>query len=181
MKKLLPFLALVCMSISLTAQEWKVYKSLDLKFRAEFPSTPERTVQKVPSATGELDMHLVTANLSEDSTSANYLYSIIQSQYPKESFEDATVEFNDKILNSAVEGAVTNVKGDLLKEENILFNGFPGRAVKIGIQNNTISIFMNMYLVENMLYITQVLCGKENDGNSAMKRFFDSFDLIKTR
>jgi len=40
---------------------------------------------------------------------------------------------------------------------------------------------MNAYLVENIMYISQVICEIVNDGNKNIKRFMDSFDIIKVK
>ena len=60
MKKLFLVLTVLLLSInSVNAQNWEKYKAEDLTFVAYYPGKPERTVQKVPTAVGELDMHMI--------------------------------------------------------------------------------------------------------------------------
>ncbi len=162
---------------AVNAQTWEKYKAEDLAFVAYYPKEPKRTVQKVSTAVGELDMHMIMhAPTSGDD---NAVYSVIRSDYPKEQFKDADDEYNATVLNGAVNGAVSNVQGKLLFDEKITFNGYPGRSIKIEIQGGF--IYINAYLVENSMFITQVICLSSNDENPSIKRFLDSFELIKVK
>lgn len=64
-------------------------------------------------------------------------------------------------------------------KKKITLNGYPGREIKIQIDQGY--IYMNAYLVENIMYISQVICEIGNDGNKSIKRFMDSFDIIKVK
>ena len=161
----------------LMSQDWTRLKYEDLSFIADFRETPKRTVQKVSTAVGELDMHMIMH--SPTSGDDNAVYSIIRSDYPKEQFENATEQYNSKVLDGAVKGAVTNVKGTLVYDHTITFNGYPGRDIKITIEGGF--IYIRAFLVENSMYIVQVICLTNNDGNDSIKRFMNSFDIIKTK
>jgi len=178
MKKiaLLVFTLLITLNFA-TAQNWEKYKSQDLAFTSLFPKTPKLTVQKIPTAVGELDMHMVM--YAPGYGDLNAVYSIIRSDYPKDQFEDVTSEYNNSVLDGAVNGAINNVKGTLVYEKKITLNGYPGREIKIQIDQGY--IYMNAYLVENIMYISQVICEIGNDGNKNIKRFMDSFDIIKVK
>ncbi|MEM6720981.1 MAG: hypothetical protein AAF611_16745 [Bacteroidota bacterium] len=162
---------------TVTAQQWEKYKAEDLQFVAYYPQTPRRTVQKVPIPSGELDMHLVmySPKLGDD----NAIYSVVRSDYPKSQFENADKEYNDKILANVVNVAVSNVQGRLIFENKIEFNGYPGRSIKVQAQGKF--FYLNAYLVENTIFITQVVCMAEKDKNASIQRFLDSFEIIKTK
>ncbi len=157
-------------------QDWSRFKSEEFSFIVDFPSAPKKSVQKVPTAIGDVDMNMF---ISGEGNTNNYLYSVISSSYPKESFEKATADYNDSVLDGAVNGAVSNVKGELLFDNKVTFNGYPGRSFKIDITDNF--LYINAYLVGNTMMICQVVCSKPNDGNEDIKRFFDSFDIINTK
>ncbi|ARV08499.1 hypothetical protein BTO05_02130 [Winogradskyella sp. PC-19] len=176
-KSILLLIAFVVVSNTVIAQEWIKYKSDDLEFIAMYPKEPKRTVQKIPTAVGELDMHMVM--YSPAFGDVNAVYSVIRSDYPKDQFEDVTSEYNNSVLDGAVNGAVNNVKGTLVYDKKISLNGYPGREIKIQIDQGY--IYMNAYLVENIMYISQVICEIGNDGNKNIKRFMDSFDIIKAK
>ncbi|TJY33415.1 hypothetical protein [Pontimicrobium aquaticum] len=179
MKSLFFIIALFFVSIEVTSQSsWLDFKSVEFAFRAEFPKEPTKSVQNVPTAVGDIDMHMFMLQ-STSNDDNNVIYSVIRSDYPEEQFEDADDEYNNTVLDGAVNGAVTNVKGELVFDNKITFNGYPGRSIKINIDQAY--IYMNAYLIENTIYITQVICMKQKDKNEDINRFLDSFDIIKVK
>lgn len=162
---------------AINAQNWEKYKSEELEFIAYYPQEPKRTVQKVSTAVGELDMHMIM--YAPESGDDNAVYSVIRSDYPEEQFKDADDEYNAKVLDGAVEGAVSNVNGFLVFDHEVKFNGYPGRSIKIRIQGGL--IYINAYLVNNAMFITQVICLEDKDSNESIYRFLNSFELIKTK
>lgn len=162
---------------SLQAQDWKYYKYENLEFKASFPSAPKKSIQKVQTAVGELDMHVVM--LAPTSGDDNTVYSVIRSDYPAEQFADADKEYNEKVLDGAVEGARVNVNGTLEFDKEITFNGFPARNIKIKINDGF--IYINAVLSYNSMFITQVVCTTSNDNNPNIQKFLKSFEIIKTK
>ena len=162
---------------ALHAQDWTKYKAEDLAFVAYYPKEPKRTVQKVSTAVGELDMHMIMHAPTEGDKNA--VYSVIRSDYPEEQFTNADDEYNSTVLDGAVDGAVKNVDGKLVFDNKVKYNGYPGRSIKIEINGGF--IYINAYLVENSMFITQVICLTANDGNKAIERFLNSFEIIKTK
>ena len=148
MKKLIyVFTLFIATTEYVNAQEWIDYKSEDLAFISEYPKEPKRTVQDVETAVGTLKMHMIMhAPTSGDD---NAIYSVIRSDYPKDQFEDADDEYNTNVLDGAVNGAVTNVQGELIFDDKIKLNGYPGRSIKIKIAGGF--IYINAYLVENII------------------------------
>lgn len=159
------------------AQNWEKYKSQDLAFTSMFPNTPERTVQKVQTAVGKLDMHMIM--YTPESDDDNAVYSVIRSDYPKEQFENADEDYNNTVLDGAVNGAVNNVNGTLVYDNKVTLNGYPGRSFKTQIQGGY--IYINAYLVENTMFIIQVITLVDNDGNDSIDKFLNAFDIIKVK
>lgn len=170
-------IVLLCLKVTvLMSQDWSRYKNEELSFIANFPKEPKQSIQKVETAVGTLDMHMITHTpFSGDN---NAVYSIIRSDYPKEQFKDATKEYNNSVLDGAVKGAVTNVNGKLVFDNKINFNGYPGRDFKISISAGF--IYLKAILVNHSMFIVQVICITANDENKNIIRFMDSFDIIKT-
>lgn len=162
---------------SIQAQDWKTYKYESLEIRANFPAAPEKTVQKVQTAVGELDMHMVM--YAPTSGDDNAVYSIIRSDYPEDQFKDADEEYNSKVLDGAVEGATSNVNGTLVFDKKVTFNGFPGRNIKIKMAEGF--IYINAILANNSMFIAQVICLTNKDNNSSIQKFLNSFEIIKTK
>lgn len=166
----------VCTS-TITAQDWEKYKSEELAFVTEFPGTPEESVQQIKTVVGELDMHIVAYSTSN--TNDNAFYGVIRSDYPKEQFSDMSEEKIKSILDGAVNGAVSNVNGTLESDENVTLNGYPGRKIKI--KATGMEMFMNAYLVDNVMYIAQVI-GMEGSVNTEnLNKFLDAFDIINVK
>jgi len=177
MKKLLLLLTLFSVTFNtLTAQNWEKYKAEDLDLVAYFPDEPTRSVQKVNTAVGELDMHMI---MYTSETNDNMVYSVIRSDYPKAQFVNSDQNHKTKVLDGAVDGAVKNVQGEIVFHNKVTFNGYPGRNVKIAIDGAY--LYINAYLIENSMYITQVICVNTKDKNSSINRFLNSFEVIKTR
>lgn len=178
MKKIILLLTVCFLALNtISAQDWTKYKSEDLAFVAWYPDSPEKTVQKVQTAVGELDMHMIMYAPTEDDENA--VYSVIRSDYPEDQFKDADDEYNAGVLDGAVKGAVSNVKGTLVFDNKVKLNGYPGRSIKIQIDGGY--IYINAYLVENTMYITQVICLVENDNNDEIDRFLNAFDILKVK
>lgn len=161
----------------MNAQNWEKYKAEDLEFVTYFPKTPERTLEKVATAVGELDMHIVMHSPQSDDDNA--VYSVTRSDYPKDQFKNADAEYNNKVLTAIVNGTVSSLRGKTLFDENVKLNGYPGRNVKIKIQGGF--IYLNIFLIENTIYIVRVICLANKDKNPSIDRFLNSFEIIKVK
>ncbi|MBQ0786255.1 MAG: hypothetical protein KBT69_02065 [Oceanihabitans sp.] len=180
MKKVLYVITLfIVATVNVNAQDWIDYKSEELAFISEFPNEPERTTQDLESDIGNLQLHMIMYSPPIDGDDENEIYGVIRTTYPKSYFEDADEAYNSNILDGAVEGAVTSVQGKLVFDNKITFNGFPGRNIKIEIELGF--IYMNAYLVENKMFISQVICLTNKDNNDSIKRFLNSFDILKVK
>ncbi len=181
MRKYILLFAAFCLCAQVVAQDWKKLKKEDFEFRVEFPVTPESSQQSVPTDIGPQIMDMYSGDMTGSRTTGNLFFSMIRTEYPAEYFENADDQFEKERLDGAVNGAVTNVNGSLLSQEFVSFNGYPGREIIIGVYNNTSFLHMNVYLVDNKLYILQVIADDKKKENEERQRFFESFDLIKTR
>lgn len=167
-RNIISFLALF-FTLNLFAQDWKIHRNSELEFRADFLGEPKTTIQKVPTAVGELDMHMVSLQ-GDDNT----FMSIIRTNYPEGSLTDVKTA-----LDGAVNGAVNNVSGKLISDNEDVFNGYPGRKIKIHSQG--MYLFMNVYLVEDSMYIAQVVCLEGSEDSPLINKFLNSFDIIKVK
>ncbi|NER13756.1 hypothetical protein GWK08_09920 [Leptobacterium flavescens] len=179
--KTLTFIVSFFFFLSLSAQtDWVTIKIEGEGYRVDFPSQPKKQTNTIPSQIGDLEMKFYILDNSFNPNDDNLVYMSAFTAYPEEYMSNEDPGFKDTVLDGAVNGAVTNVNGKLLSKENIFFNGFPGRTAKIEIQGSTI-INQKIVLVDNLLYICQIICMADKDDNKSMKAFFDSFDLIKVK
>ena len=63
-------------------------------------------------------------------------------EYPTSFFPEGLDTFKRRttVLDGCVNGAVTNVKGELLSDTKIVFNGYNGRATKIEIESGELYV-----------------------------------------
>ena len=162
---------------TITAQDWEKYKSEELAFIANFPGTPEKSVQQIQTVVGELDMSIV--GYSSSKVGDNVYYGVVRSDYPKEQFSDMSEEKIKSVLDGAVNGAVSNVNGTLESDENVTLNGYPGRKIKI--KATGMEMFMNAYLVDNIMYIAQVISMEGSVNTENLNKFLDAFDIINVK
>lgn len=149
-------------------------------FTASFPKKPDADSQVVASPLGQLRFTTFMYDASEDSTDENLIYTVITTKYPdslaKEAQQQALIR---GLFDGAVKGAVNNVKGKLLSQKDISFEGYPGREMKIDFQDGLAIIRMRIYMVNTWMYTLQTITYTGKDENKSIYRFMDSFKLLK--
>lgn len=180
-KYILTALIVFCNLYALTAQEntWFKVKDVNAAYVIEFPSEPEKGEDDVATDRGTVKMNTYTLQKNGDK---NLIYMTSFTKYPASFFENGleTEEEQNLVLDNSVNGAVENTKGALEYEEKIMFNGYRGRIIKIGLASGYI-IKMKVILVGIKLYLVQVIYKREDDANLRAKRFFDSLELINVK
>ena len=152
-------------------QNWERFKDTELGFIADFPASPNQSVQKIPADSLNVLMHstqLVLTNRNIETS--NFVYGIYRTDYPEGMIEDSD-EFQNERLDDAADGAVNNMNGTLEYVNKIKLNGYLGRSLKIKAEG--LYMYMNLYLVDDFLYLSQVLCSETNDmwGRRCMRHF----------
>lgn len=183
MKKNIFFVILALCSLYVsTAQSeenWFKVKDTVAAYLIDFPKEPTKGASDVPTEKGTVKMNTYTL---QDANDDNLVYLTSFTKYPESFFPDSleSEEEQNSVLNNSVKGAVTNTNGILISEEEIVFNGYRGRVIKIGVSGDHI-IKMKVILVGIKMYLAQVIYTKENDDNANAKRFFESFELINIK
>ncbi len=174
-----------CVSISGAQHEdWVTVKDTVNAYVIAFPETPEKKTQDVSTVKGSIKMDSYMLSTSND---VNIIYMTSFSEYPKSFFKNGldTFEAQNKVLSGSVNGAITNTKGKLVSDENITFNGYPGRKVRIEVDNSVTHavyvIEMKTILAGYNVYLAQTICEKAHVGNARAKKFFDSLELINVK
>lgn len=155
--------------------DWLIYPGKG--WSIYFPGKPEESQQNVSTAIGDQAMHIYMYTAPSPANEDNFVYGVIQSIFPDSLVNSAKTEMIEPLMRNSIDGAVKNVKGELLSESVIDLDGFPGRAVKVSFQQGAGFINLRIYLVRNTLYILQAICDKSKDNNASTKRFLDSFQL----
>lgn len=184
MKKLF-VLFFLCSFYTLAAQnnEWHKIKDLEAAYSIEFPSEPKKNKSDVPTEKGLVTMYTYTCQSESDDKNLIYMSSF--NEYPNSFFPEGlnTLEKRKKVLENAVNGAVTNTKGTLISKSEIIFNGYNGTDVEISVDTGGFQYILRMktILVGLKLYMAQVIYGKDNGDNLNSKRFFNSFELLNVK
>ena len=148
------------------------FQSRDGGFSIMTPYTLKETTQFMDTQIGKIEVHFFIADQGEKS------FLVVYSDYPSEVIKTSDPE---KMLDGSRDGAINNVKGELVSEEHISLNNYPGRDFTIGAQTeNGQDLFMRgrIFLVENRLYQIMVMATKGNENNKEIDDFLESFALL---
>jgi len=100
---------------------------------------------------------------------------IMESDYP-----DSLINSNKKenlagFFRGAINGAVKNSNGKLLKETEVVYNNFPGRTIEIDYGNGMAIIKLTMVLRYNKAIMVQTIAETEHSPNKMADDFLNSF------
>lgn len=138
--------------------------------------TPVRLVENVQSmdlqAGVSVDMHAFSGELRD------FSYLVAYSDYPQDIFAGVDPQV---ILAGSRDGAVTNVDGTLVSDNEITMQDYPGRQLMINgkaEQGQAMVIHSRMYLVRNRLYQVMVVLPANQTLRAEAEGFLTSFKLL---
>ncbi len=181
-KRILSFLAAITVVVFCAfTGPWIEYKSADGKASIKFPSKPTTSEQNVPSEIGDIAMNIASVEMEEGTEDPNLSYSFIYNDYPDSIISsELGDEVASAVLDGALEGAASNVKGEFISKETNEINGYPGRRAKILFEEGAGIMDMQVYMVKNRTYFIQVLyLAEKAENNLAAEQFMGSFKLLK--
>lgn len=158
------------------ADNWYLFDFANGDSKVKFPKEPLPNRQKIPTEMGELDMKLFICEMTK-SGEEDVIYAAGSVDYPFGVIHSNNTEKLDEYFRESVDGAVGNLAGKLLSEENIELDGFPGRAVQIDMQNGLATVNMRTYLIGSRMYILQTITEGKKDKTKYINHFFDSFEV----
>ena len=183
MKNFRPILAICTIIIifcSFTATEWVDLKSPDGKFAMKFPRKPtpqSQVVKDGPHIT--LHMYVYDASKYKDD---NLGYVMMYCDYPKDMVSsDFRDEIVDTILNGSISGMAENMQGKIISTEKAGYKDYPGKKVKLSVQDGKGFAYVKIYLIGSRMYMFEVMCEPKTDHNASIDKFFDSFTLIDSK
>jgi hypothetical protein len=151
---------------------WVDFSSAEGGFQARFPAAPES--QNLPTATvvGNVEQKMFSV------TQGVAFYAASFADYPQTAMKEAVPA---TVLDGARDGAVKNVQGKLVKEDQITLDGHPGRAIHIQAtaQGTSVRLDARIFLVNNRLY--QMIVVRPGGGlgsDQDVAKFLDSLKLI---
>jgi hypothetical protein len=169
-------LLLAILSVSfIKTDDWVLFEAHGCQIY--FPKMPADQSQTINSAIGELKVNIYMYEVPGGARDDNKLYGLIETAYPDDKINSDMKDKLTDIFRGSVDGAVNNAKGKLLTESIIQLNGFPGREVRISVDDGSGIIKMRSYLVKNRMYVLETVAETKNDANKASDRFMNSFTL----
>lgn len=173
MKKiiLLSFILSLLSFNSLT--DWFVYESE--KFKISFPEKPTEEEKIAQTLAGEVKAKTFVYK-AKSANEKNLRYYMSVNDLPS-SAENLTIEQQNTSLDAAINGSVRNHKATLISKKSIELNSYLGREVKMSINEDKIIAKMKCYIVGNKYYGLIVYTITQNDNNSEMEEFFNSFKI----
>ena len=157
------------------AIEWKLVSEPGEGFRIQFPGAYSKETQTIESELGPLSttMYRCEAQLADP----NVFYTMSYTDYPAHVIHSDYKDMWDEVFNNSGDALIEALDGQLLEESSITHKGFPGRETVAVFDNGQKAAFIRSFLIENRLYILQVICERDRLRNSFITRFLDSFQL----
>lgn len=153
--------------------DWYIYDSES--FKISFPEKPTEEDKTLQTLAGEIKVKtLIYKAQSISEKNLRFYMSINDLPNSKGSL---TKDEQKTSLDAAINGSVRNHKATLISDKPIKHNSYSGREVKMSINEDKIIANMRSYIVGNKYYGLIVYTIKENDNNTEIEQFFNSFEV----
>ena len=159
--------------LNVSRPNWQEYRSQAGRYSVLMPGKPKEQTQSVNSAVGTLDMHIASY---EDRSGA---YLIMYTDYPADL---VNLDRADAMLDGGARGAVENVNGNLIQQQDFPLGNIPGREIEFnapaqGAQPAT-RVKVRYFLVNNRMYQVMVVAQQSQGLPVDTQKYLDSFKLI---
>lgn len=160
-------------SSSASAATWKEISSPEGRFSVLLLQNPKQEKSQTTRPDGKIETVTYLA-----ATPEGRAYSVAYSDYPEAWVKSKSP---DETLDSARDGAVARIKGNLLSEQKVTMDGAAGRELFIVGDGEPLTVQARMTMVEGRLYVLQALSvgAVHNVPDPDADRFFNSFRLAK--
>jgi hypothetical protein len=139
------------------------------RFSFSMPEKPSHSENNVPSAAGDLKLHMYTLAKGYETFTTGY------TEYPDIVFNSAESE---ALLDGAQEGALSDVNGEVLSQRKITMDGNPGREIVGTSASQNMGFTARVILAKPRMYM---MVYTQYDKSKAIsedgKKFLDSFKL----
>ena len=155
-----------------TSKAEKFFTDKDGRFQINFPGTPQKTSQTIPTDVGSVEIVLFMFEKS-----VTEVFMVAYSDYPTAAVEQASVE---KMLQGAKGGALSSAELNKIEEEkSIQLDGHSGLFLKAKSDKNNFHAVYEMYLVKNRLYQIIMIRDGGYPRQEDIDGYIKSFSLIK--
>ncbi len=144
-----------------------------------FPSKPTDRSGTVNTAKGDLKVNIFSYNALNGGED-NLAYVLTETEYPDSLINSDNKDKLDAFFKNSIDGIVNNFHGKLLSESKTEIEGFPGRQVKLDVQQGKSVINIRFYLVKNRMYMLETITAVDKDHNSSINKFMNSFEITSS-
>jgi hypothetical protein len=148
---------------------WRVFNSKEGGFAVSLPGAPAQSKQRVLTAAATLEVHVFAAEAKEGAFIVSYC------DVPADEVKPGS---EDKRLDLARDGAVSNARGKLKREKDTKLDGHPGRELEIEADKGQ-RIRMRIIVANRRLYQTMAMGSAKFTQSKDVTQFLDSLRLVK--
>lgn len=149
-------------------ENWTELRSQAGHFHILMPGRPRMEHSSLNTEIGVVDMYYW------GSDQAPYSFAVVYADYPPSAVKDRDPQ---QLLANARDGAIANVGGKLTSDENIYLGDYPGREVRVSIQNGEKISIARFYMVRNRMFSLVCITDRQHDFSPTIDKFLNSFTL----
>lgn len=150
--------------------DWKVRSYPGGGFQVASPGSFGKTIKKVPTEVGKMDMHTYTLQKS------SVIFMIAYADYPAGLVAQSGVTAT---LDGAGQGAMRNIggRGDV---DKVTFLGFEARKLSASVSRGSFKANLRglIFLKKDRLYQVMIIAKKSEDIDAVFDKFSSSFKLL---
>ncbi len=134
------------------------------------PGTPRQETRNANSQTGSFPVNIFSVGRQNEA-----FYAVAYSDIPaNRSLNSGEI---NQLLSNVASGFSRSAGGRLLSQQNIRLGSFPGREIRLQLEQGVIARG-RIYLVNKRLYQIVVVTNKETSLTRSINGFFNSFKLL---
>ena len=169
-------LLLACSLLSFVpVDEWIMVATENCKIY--FPHQPTDQSGTVNTSKGNLKVNIYSYNVATNIGDDNLAYILTETEYPDSLINSDNKDELDAFFKNSIDGILNNFHGKLVSESQTAIQGFPGRQVKLDIQQGKSVMNIRLYLVKNRLYMLEIVTTADKDHNTSIQKFMNSFEI----
>ena len=178
--KYLIAIVLLLSTICTWAQQigWERFSPPTSSCSVEAPGQMYHNESAYDTHVGKVTHHTYAYQPKADSTDDNMFYALHHIEYPEGSLDTDQEDFLKEFWEVTTLTATENLEGKMVYEDDTrLAGGYPGYIWRIDYNEGKLSIKTKAWLVDDIMYMMQVITPSHGRLNPSIDRFLDSFSL----
>jgi hypothetical protein len=156
-------------------EQWISLESGQFNYKIDFPSIPTELTDTIDTEAGLLLLNVAELDCSKLEGYSNLVYMINCTVYPESLIHSDYSDLMENFFTNTINGAVTNISGELISHNEIDYSGYPGREVRISADKGLTFFTSRLYLIRNHFFMMIILTDTKKGDNPDIHKFFDSF------